>query len=190
MTVAWAIGAGAGLAALAGFRVFIPVAVFMFMARLGWVWGFTLAGTAFDFMYSNAAVMVLLVLAVLEVLLTRASALTGIERRLRLPLAVAGGALLLAAASAGEAAENSFYLAGLPAGALLSWLGVYIHRGLMAVGEGRDPGPALDVSVLMASVAMMLAPPAGYLLLVFALWLAWRLRKLKRAKYKGLRVLA
>lgn len=190
MEIAWAIGAGAGLALLAGFRAFIPMAVFMLIARLEWVWGFSVRDNPLDFLQTGTAVLVLLGLVVVEVIFTRVPVLAGVERFLRLPLSVAAGALLLAAAIACEAGENGLYLLGLPFGAVLSLLGVYIHRGLMAAGEGRDPGPALDLSVLAVSVLVMLVPPSGYALLAFALWLAWRVRKLKRVKYKGLRVLA
>jgi len=57
-------------------------------------------------------------------------------------------------------------------------------------GDGTDRGPALDFSVLALSTAMMLVPPAGYLFGVVAVWLAARVRRLRKMKYKGLRVLA
>ncbi|MEK7818066.1 MAG: DUF4126 family protein [Actinomycetota bacterium] len=190
MEIAWAVGAGAGLSLLAGFRAFIPVAVFMLLARLDWVWGFSVVDTPFDFMKSGAAVLALLGLVAVEVLMTRMPVLVGLEHILRLPLSVAAGALLMAAAMSGELADGRLYLIGLPAGALLALLNAYNHRGMMKAGEGRDPGLALDLSVLALAVLVMLAPPAGYLYVVLALWLAWRVRRLKRMKYKGLRVLA
>lgn len=189
MAIAWAIGVGIGLSALAGFRAFLPAAVFIFMARLGWAWGFQVQDTPFDFLQSNAAIAVLLLLAVLEVILTRAGSLASVERTLRRPLAAAAGALLFAAALAGEFPDWQHFL-GIPAGLGIAFLGFYVYRGMMLVGEGRDPGPALDISVLVLSVLMMLLPPAGYAFGLVIIWLAIRVRRLKKMKYKGLRVLA
>ena len=189
MEVFFAIGAGVGLATLAGVRAFLPLAVFMFMARLDWLWGFSVEDTPLDFMMSDAAIVVLLVLVVLEVIFTRIASLEKLERTLRLPAAVIAGSLLLTTAIAAEVPEP-WYWAGLVVGAALALLGVYVHRGTLQVNEGRDPGPVLDLTVLLLSALMMLAPPAGYLLLLFMIWLAYRVRRLKRRKYKGLRVLA
>ncbi len=189
MEVFFAVGAGVGLATLAGVRACLPLAVFMLMARLDWLWGFSVTDTPLDFLMSDAAIVVLLVLALLEVFFTRVSSLAKLERALRLPAAVAAGGLLMAAAAAAEIREP-WYWAGLLLGALLALLGVYVHRGTLQLNEGKDPGPVLDISVLLLSALMMLAPPAGYLFLIFMVWLAYRVRRLKRQKYKGLRVLA
>jgi hypothetical protein len=189
MALAWAIGAGLGLSFLAGFRAFLPVAVFIFMARMGWVWGFEVQGTSFDFLQSNVAIVILAALVVVEVLFTRIGDLAVIERALRMPFAAAAGALLFSAALAGELSGWQHFL-GIPLGLLAALLGFYVYRGLTLVGEGRDPGPALDISALVLSVLMMLVPPAGYVFALANLWLAVRVRRLKKMKYKGLRVLA
>lgn len=187
MAAAWAIGAGAGLAGLAGFRAFIPLAVYMFMARMGWVWGFRADGMAF--MVSDAAVVILLVLVVIEIMMTRVRALVSIERVLRLPLAVAAGALVMSATMAGEF-PGAVHFIGIPVGLALALAGNYVQQGLVVIGEGRDPGPALDITVLFLSVLMMLLPPVGYLFVFTLIYLAFRVRRLKKLKYKGLRVLA
>lgn len=189
MAIAWAIGAGIGLSALAGFRAFLPVAVYILMARLGWVWGFEVEDTPFDFLQSNAAIAVLLALVVMEVIFTRVGSLAAVEKSLRLPLEAAAGAVLFSAAMAGEFPEWQHFL-GIPAGLTLAMLGLYVYRGMLLVGEGRDPGPALDISVLFLSAIMMLLPPAGYALGLATVWLAFRVRRLKKMKFKGLRVLA
>ena len=189
MEAAWALGAGAGLASLAGFRAFIPLAVYILMARMSWVWGFKVDDNPMDFMISNAAVVILLVLVVVEVLMTRMPVLVNIERTLRLPLAVAAGALIMSAAIAGEYPGAAHFI-GIPVGAVLALVGNYVHHGLVLIGQGRDPGPALDITVLFLSVLMMPVPPAGYLLLFIIFYLAGRVRRLKKLKYKGLRVLA
>ena len=189
MEVFFAIGAGAGLATLAGVRAFLPLAVFMFMARIDWLWGFTVKGASLDFLLTDTAIVVLLALVVLEVILTRASFLETVERGLRLPAAVIAGGLLMAAAIA-AVVQEPWHWAGLVAGAALALLGVYVHRGTLQVSEGRDPGPVLDITVLLLAALMMLVPPSGYLLLLFMIWLAYRVRRLKRRKYKGLRILA
>ena len=82
---------------------------------------------------------------------------------LRLPLAVVAGALVLSAAIAGEF-PGAAHFVGIPAGVALALVGNYVSAGLVMIGEGRDPGPALDISVLFLSVLMMLLPPAGYVL--------------------------
>ncbi len=189
MAVAWAIGAGAGLAAMAGVRPFIPVAVYMLFARLGWVWGFSLQDTPMDFLLSNTAAVVLLVAVVLQIVFTRLPAMARLDLVLRLPLAVAVGALVLAGTLSGIT-STSFYLVGLPAGIVLALVGAYVYQGLVMAGRGRDPGPALDVALIVLSALMMPVPPLGYLVLLLGVWLALRVRRLKRMKYKGLRVLA
>lgn len=193
MELVWAIGAGAGLAVLAGFRVFLPLAVFMFMARAGWMWNMATGESPLAFLVNDLAIVILLVVVVIEIALTRVESLAVVERLLRLPLALVAGGLLMAAAAtmpAANALDWPAWLVALPAGAVLALLGLYIHRGLVLVGEGRDPGPALDFVVLVLSVLAVTVPPAGYLYPVVALWLASRVRRLKKKKYKGLRVLA
>lgn len=189
MGIAWAIGAGTGLSALAGFRAFLPLAVYMLMARMGWAWGFKVEDTPFNFLMSNVAIAILLVLVVVEVIITRITSLSAIERTLRLPLAAAAGALLFSASLSGEFPEWQHFL-GIPAGLTAALLGFYVYRGLIHMGEGSDPGPALDISVIALSIITMLLPPAGYLLGIITVWLALRVRRLKKMKYKGLRVLA
>ncbi|MFA5801100.1 MAG: DUF4126 domain-containing protein [Thermoleophilia bacterium] len=192
MEIAWAAGVGIGLSALIGFRAFIPMAVFILMARLGWVGllgDFKVQETPLDFLQSDAAIVVLSVLVVLEIILTRVSSLSKAERTLRLPLATAAGALVFSAALSGPV-EGLGHFAAVPAGALMVLIGIYVHGGLVTVGEGRDPGPALDFGVLVLAVAVMLLPPAGYVIGIITLWLAMRVRRLKKIKYKGLRVLA
>lgn len=188
MSVTWAIGAGAGLAAMAGVRAFIPLAVYMLFARLGWVWGFSPQDTPLDFLLSNAAAAVLLVAVVLQIVITRLPAMARIDLILRMPLAVIVGALVMAGAVSG-ATSASFYLLGLPAGVVLALIGVYVYQGLVLAGGGRDPGPALDGSLIVLSALMMLAPPLGYLIVLLGVWLALRVRRLRKMKYKGLRVL-
>jgi hypothetical protein len=189
MEAAWAIAAGAGLASLTGFRAIIPLAVYIFMARLGWVWGFPVNDNPMDFMISGAALVILLALVFLQVLMTRVQALAAVERNTRLPVAVAAAALIMSAALAGVY-PGAAHFVGVPVGAALAFAGVYVHRGLIMIGEGRDPGPALDITVLFLSALMMLVPPTGYLLTLVIFYLAVRVRRLKRLKYKGLRVLA
>lgn len=189
MAIAWALGVATGLSTLAGFRAFLPMAVFIFMSRAGWVWGFKVQGTQFGFLQSNAAIAILLALVVLEVIFTRVDALAGLEKTLRLPLAVLSGALLFAAAISGEF-PGAVHFLGIPAGIVMALLGFYSYRGLMQVGEGRDPGPALDLSALLLSAVMMLLPPAGYLVGLATVWMAIKVRRLRKMKYKGLRVLA
>lgn len=192
MEIAWAAGVGIGLSALIGFRAFIPMAVFILMARLGWVGllgDFRVQETPLDFLQSDVAIVVLAVLVLFEIVLTRVSSLAKAERTLRMPLATAAGALVFSAALSGPV-EGLGHFAGVPAGALIVLIGIYVHGGLVMVGEGRDPGPALDFGVLVLSVAVMLLPPAGYVIGIITLWLAMRVRRLKKIKYKGLRVLA
>ena len=189
MEAAWAIGAGAGLASLAGYRAIIPLAIYILMGRLGLNWGFQVDDNPMDFMISYAAAGVLVALIVLEILMTRVSSLVRIDQRLQLPFSVVGGALVMSAAMAGTYQGLAHFI-GIPAGAALALCGVYVRRGMAMVGEGRDPGPALDLSVLMFSILTMLVPPLGYVMVLITLYLASRVRRLRRMKYKGLRVLA
>lgn len=185
----WAIGAGVGLALLAGFRAFAPLAVFMLLARMDWLPWFAVEKSPMDFIVSDVAVVLLLILVVLEILMTRVTMLMLIERLLRLPLALASGAILGGAAVAHEASGWG-YLAGIAAGILLAALGLYAHSGLVIAGDGEDPGPALTLVVIILTALVLLLPQAGFVFLLAMLWLAMRVRRLKRLKYKGLRVLA
>ena len=192
MEIAWAAGVGIGLSVLIGFRAFIPVAVYILMARLGWVGllgDFKAQETPMDFLQSDAAIAVLAVLVVLEIIFKRVSSLSKAERTLRLPLAMAAGALVFSALLSGPV-ESPGYFVGVPAGALMVLIGIYVHGGLVTIDEGRDPGPALDFGVLVLSVLIMLVPAAGCVMGIITLWLAIRVRRLKKIKYKGLRVLA
>lgn len=159
------------------------------MARLGWVWGFQVDDNPLDFMISNAALAVVVALIVLEVLMTRVKSLIVIGQNLQMVLSVAVGALLMSAAIAGTW-SGAVHFVGIPIGAALALAGLYDRRGMAMVGEGRDPGPALDFSVVILSILMMLVPPAGYLVVLVVLYLATRVRRMRRLKYKGLRVLA
>jgi uncharacterized membrane protein len=185
----WAIGAGIGLALLAGLRAIAPLAVFILMARMEWLPWFEVEESPMDFLFSDIAVVILLALAVLEIVMTRVTMLVLMERLLRVPLSLASGALLCGAAVAHEAADWG-YLIGIAGGVVLAALGIYVHSGLIIAGDGKDPGPALDLSVILIAVLILLLPQAGYLFLLVMLWLALRIRRLKRLKYKGLRVLA
>jgi uncharacterized membrane protein len=185
----WAIGAGIGLASLAGVRAFAPMAVLILMARMDWLPWFSVEPSPMDFLFSDLAVLILLALVVLEIVMTRVTMLVLMERLLRLPFAIASGALICSAAVAHEAGDWG-YLVALAGGALLAVLGIYVHGGIVIAGEGRDPGPALDLSVILLAVLILLLPQLGYVFVLVMLWLAFRVRKLKRLKYKGLRVLA
>ncbi|RJQ43618.1 MAG: DUF4126 family protein [Gaiellales bacterium] len=185
----WAIGAGVGLASLAGNRAFAPLAVFILMARMDWLPWFGVEESPLDFIFSDVAVVILLLLVVLEVIMTRLTLLMLVERLLRLPFALVSGALLCGAAVAHEA-PGWGYIAGIAGGALLAALGYYVHSGIVIAGEGRDPGPALDLAVLVLAATILLLPQAGYAYLLAIFWLSIRVRRLKRLKYKGLRVLA
>ncbi|MHB1382298.1 MAG: hypothetical protein ACYCXJ_08785 [Thermoleophilia bacterium] len=185
----WAIGAGVALASLAGVRAFAPLAVFIIMARLEWLTWFAVEESPMDFLFSRPAVLVLFALVLLEIIMTRVTMLVLVERLLRLPFALASGALLLGATVAHEASGWG-YIVGIAVGLALAVLGLYVHSGLVIAGEGRDPGPALDLAVLVLAALFLLLPPAGFLFLLAMGWLALRVRRLKRLKYKGLRVLA
>jgi hypothetical protein len=95
----------------------------------------------------------------------------------------------MAGAMAGEFPGAAHY-AGAAAGVVLAMVGMYVYRGIIMVGEGRDPGPALDIALVFLSALVMILPPAGYVLTLGVFFLAYRVRRLQRLKYKGLRVLA
>lgn len=185
----WAIGAGTGLALLAGFRAFGPLAAFILLARMEWLPWFSVADSPMDFVFSDWAVAVLLTLVVIEVALTRVGSLASLERLLSFPFSLASAALMFAAAIAAEGGGLA-WLAGIGGGLLLGAVGAFVHSGIIIAGEGRDPGPALDMVVLLLAALFLLLPQAGYAFLLVMIWLAVRVRRLKRLKYKGLRVLA
>lgn len=189
MEIAWAIGAGSGLASLCGFRALVPLTVFVVFARLDIIWSVTTKDTPFDFMQSYAVIGALVLLALIEIVITYTPSLSKIERTIRLPLGIVAGAIVFTALLSGPLA-SPLYLIGVPAGAAVALLGWYVRGGIMMLGGGRDPGPAMDLLVLILSVAAAALPPAGYLLFAAVVVLALRVRRMKKMKYKGLRVLA
>ncbi len=196
------IGEGAGLAAAAGLRPFLPTLLAGVLASDA----LTLyAGVGLDFSHTDYSFLqsldFLLVVVVLLTAALVAQRLVGAERFESGPLgaAVAGlgiglGAVLFAAVLA-EHGDSPW--PGLVGGILCAGLAQLAARGLLARTRGRlAPGAAQEalivyvdgVALALAAVAIFL-PPASFVALAFLARLLFGARRRAGEKYAGLRIL-
>lgn len=196
------IGEGAGLAAAAGLRPFLPALVAGVLAgaglRLYSGVGLDFAATDYSFLQSTAFLLAVVVLLAASLVAMRAF---GAERFEDGPFgaAVAGlgvglGAVLFAAVLA-EHHDSPW--AGLVAGALCAALAQLAARGLLARTRARlAAGAARDaLTVYVDGVALLLAaaavfvPPVSFVALAFLARLLLGARRRAGEKYAGLRIL-
>ena len=196
------VGEGAGLAAAAGLRPFLPalVAGVLAGAKLTLYGGIGLDFSQTDYAFLQSTAFLLAVVVALAAALAGLRAL-GAERFEGGPLgaAVAGlgiglGGLLLAAVLA-EHGDSPW--PGLAAGVLCAALAQFAARGLLArTRERLAAGAARDaLTVYVDGVALLLAaaacfvPPVGYVVVVFFARLLLGARRRAGEKYAGLRIL-
>lgn len=185
-----AIGIGIGLAAIAGVRAFLPLALVGLFARLGL---FELPAP-FGFIDDWAAIGAFLVLALLETGLDKVPSLSSILNIIGTPLRIAAGAVLFALA----------LQEGLDAGAIPELVVGGVVAGVVAVlkyvlrprADASSAGVSSsflstieDGVALVGGVIAVLVPLVPLALVAFLLYFFFRIRRRRGKKFGGLRIL-
>src|SRR5688572_6877010 len=181
---------GAGLAAAAGIRPFLPGLAAGAFAAADLTIDFD--GTAFAFLEEPAFLLALVVALIVVVVLQRRGESSPLENAVAL-IAVVVGALLFA----GTLDDGSdTWWPGIPGGVLLAGLGFTASRDLFTRVRGRldpDARGALafyaDGVALVAAVLAILVPPLSVVFVGFLVWLLLGSRRREGEKYAGLRIL-
>jgi hypothetical protein len=185
-----ATGTGAGLSAVAGVRAYVPLLLVGLFGRLGF---FTLP-EPFDLLESWAVIAALAVLALLEAGLDKVPALDTALDVVQTPLRVIAGAILFAAAlEAGVAVE---YIPELAAGGIIAGAVAGLKALFRPPANATSAGvsaPFLstieDVVALFGTIIAVFVPLVSLVLVGFLLFFFYRVRKRRRRKYQGLRIL-
>ena len=185
---------GAGLAVLCGLRAFLPLAIMGLVSRIDVFGPLDLHGTNFAFLNNSWVIVALFVLALIEIIADKVPLLGSAQDLVATPIRVAAGAVAFGAALAGY--QPLVVILALAAGALLAGVsqGVkgFIRPGATGVGGGETNAFLSffeDLAALFGTLAVLLFPPLGIVLVLFLLYLVFRLRQRRKRKYRGLRIL-
>ena len=184
-----AVGIGAGLAAVAGVRAYIPV----FLVGIFALVGVLALHRPFDFMDGGVALGVLVVLALLEVGLDKVKGTSRALNYAQVPVRMAAGAVLFAVAlgaGLGPQAAPELIAGGVIAGvvAVLKLLlrpsaegGAGVSSAFLSVCE--------DLTGLIGGIIAVFVPYLSLILVAFLLFFYYRIRRRRGRKYRGLRIL-
>lgn len=185
-----AIGIGIGLAAIAGVRAYLPLAIVGLFARFG----FFELPAPFGFIDDWAAIGAFVVLALLETGLDKVPSLARIVNIIQTPLRIAAGAVLFALA----------LQEGLDAGAIPELVAGGVIAGVVAVlkylwrptSDASSAGVSTsflstfeDVVALVGGIIAVLVPLLPLALVAFLLYFFFRIRRRRGKKFGGLRIL-
>ena len=185
-----AVGIGIGLAAIAGLRAYLPLALVGLFARLGL---FTLPAP-FGFLDNWAVIAALVVLALLETGLDKVSSFDSILNIVQTPLRILAGAVLFAVA----------LQEGLDAGAIPELVAGGVIAGVVAIAKyllrpSTDASTAgvstpflsvfEDAVALVGGIIAVLVPLVPLALVAFLLYFFFRIRRRRGKKFGGLRIL-
>ena len=181
---------GAGLAAAAGIRPFLPGLAAGAFAAADLTIDFD--GTDFAFLEEPAFLLALVVGLIVVVVLQRRGDSSALENAVAL-IAVVVGALLFA----GTLDDGSdTWWPGIPLGVAFAGLGFTASRDLFTRVRGRlDPEARGALTVyadgvaLIAAVLAILVPPLSIVVIGFLVWLLLGSRRREGEKYAGLRIL-
>lgn len=148
-------------------------------------------GHPFVFLRHWPVIIAFAVLAIFESKFDNVPSLDRIQDRLLMPWRVVGGAI------AGGAVMRHGTLGlviGLVVGAAVAWLGQSVKHGTRPAKPPSGLALALislseDLFTFIGAIATALFGLLGYLFFCINVWLYVRLRRRRRQKYKGLRVL-
>lgn len=186
MEMLFAVGIGVGLASIAGVRAYLPLALVGLFAVLGL---FALP-PAFELLDDWPVIGALLVLALLETVLDKVSALDPGLDFVQTPVRVAAGAVLFSTAmDIGIASE-------LAAGAVIAGVVAILKAVWRPPANVAAAGVSTrflsffeDVVALVGAVIAMFVPYVPLALVAFLLFFFYRVRKRRGRKYGGLRIL-
>ena len=185
-----AVGIGIGLAAIAGVRAYLPLAIVGLFARFGF---FDLPAP-FGFIDDWAAIGAFLVLALLETGLDKVPSLARIVNIVQTPLRIVAGAVLFALA----------LQEGLNAGAIPELVAGGVIAGMVAVlkylwrppadNSSAGVSPSFlsafeDVVALIGGIIAVLVPLLPLAFVAFLLYFFFRVRRRRGKKFGGLRIL-
>lgn len=203
MELLFGIGIGVGLAALAGLRAFLPLALVGIFALLsifdlpGRAGGGGVAVEAIVF-GTVVSLLILLALSVLEISLDKIPSVSRIIAVLGIPLGMVSGALLFAAAS-GETVRNTTLGAAIPellAGAVIAGLVAFARLRLTPSPDENSAGTSsgflsavVDIVVLVAGLIGLFVPVLPIIPVALLLYFFYRIRRRRGRKYEGLRIL-
>lgn len=185
---------GVGLAVLCGFRAFLPVAMLGLFAAIRFVAAPELEGGPLQLVAAPWFVILMFALAVVEIVLNKVAAFRSAAGLALTPVKLLAGGLVLATAL--STYGSAVLAVAAVAGIILAFLA---HRARAAVlpplsgDDAQRTGPYLslleDIAVLVAVAVVLAFPWSGVILVVFASFLVYRVRTLRRRKYRGLRIL-
>ena len=190
MEMLFAVGIGVGLAAIAGVRAYLPLALVGIFARLGL---FTLPGP-FGLLDDWLVIGALLVLAVAESGLDKLPALESILNVVQIPLRIVAGAVLFAVAL--QEGIDAGAIPELAVGAGIAGVIAVLRYVLRPSANGSTAGVSAsflstfeDVVALLGGVIAVLVPLVPLALVAFLLFFFFRVRRRRGRKYGGLRIL-
>lgn len=183
---------GAGLAVLSGVRGFLPVAFLALYSRLEFASAPVLKGTAFAFLETTWAVVLLLVLAVAELLLDKFFPKNALFARIMQPIRIALGGLVFAVA-----VSPGGWVASVVGGVLGLVIAGLTDRARRQTRSGMTSNQTAvvlvsiyeDIAVLVGTLLFVLVPLIGALVACFLVLFFYRVERRRRRKHKGLRIL-
>jgi hypothetical protein len=190
MEVYIALGIGISLAAVAGVRAYLPLALIGLFARLGL---FDLPAP-FGLLDDWLVVGVLLALALVEGVLDKVPSLDTAVDMVQTPVRIVAGAILFSVAL--EAGLDVGAIPELAAGGGIAGVVSVFKAWLRPPSNVSTAGvsaPFLsgseDAVALVGGVVAVLVPLVSLLLVAFLLYFFYRIRKRRGKKYGGLRIL-
>jgi uncharacterized membrane protein len=191
MEILLALGIGIGLSSVAGVRAFLPLALAALFAQLGF---FSPPITYADPGGWLTVVSVLAGLAVVEILLDKIPALDRPFSYVMVPVRIASGAVLFAAALGMNLAPESapWLVAGGVIAGVVAVAKVLLRPPAKAASAGVSPAFlsfSEDVVGLVGGAIGFFVPYLPLLLVAFLLYFYYRVRRRRGRKYGGLRIL-
>ena len=190
MEVYIVLGIGISLAAVAGVRAYLPLALVGLFARLGL---FDLP-VPFGLLDDWLVIGVLLALALVEGVLDKVPSLDTAVDVVQTPVRIVAGAILFSAAL--EAGLDAGAIPELAAGGVIAGVVSVFKAWLRPPSNVSTAGvsaPFLsgseDAVALVGGVVAVLVPLVSLLLVAFLLYFFYRIRKRRGKKYGGLRIL-
>jgi hypothetical protein len=187
-----ALGIGVGLASAAGVRAFLPLALAAFFVQLGFFGPLPLL---YDPRSWGTVVVVLAGLAVLEIALDKIPAFDPAFAYTMIPVKIAAGAALSAAAFGVDFPAESLVpwlvVGGVVAGAI-AVLKVLLRPSAKVEASGvstRFLSVVEDVVALVGGIVGAFIPFLPLFVVGFLLFFYYRVRKRRGRKYGGLRIL-
>lgn len=182
------IGLGLGLASLAGVRAFLPLLI---LGAAGGVLGLFVFPDPLSPLGTPAVLWILLGLSVAEGALDKVSSTVRILNVVQTPVRAAAGAVLVSALVGIEALLA--VAGGAVVAGLISTLKYVLRPPLGVVASGvsaRFLSAVEDAVAAVGGAVAVFAPLLPLILPVFLLYLYYRIRRRRKKKYQGLRILS